>query len=114
MNQRFEPLQFRRFAKHTLGQRGAIHAGGPGRARELRLDLGDQGAVGALQLVNGRIRVEHRYAFLSEHLRDRRLAHADRAGETEEDHDISLSRRAGVSAGSGETLKKWVKAIDAW
>ena len=46
----------------------------------------------ALQPVDLGVGVEHRHAFVREHRRHGRLAHADRAGEAEDDHDVSNAR----------------------
>ncbi len=75
----------------------AVDASGPGRAREMRLDLGDQRAFRALQPVHDGVGVEHRHAFLGEHAGDGRLAHADRAGEAEDDHRTSKRAQLRVS-----------------
>ena len=50
--------------------------------------------VRPLQPVHRRVGVEHRHAFVGEHPRHGRLAHADRAGEAEDDVMTSAARAA--------------------
>ena len=99
MDKRLEAPELRGFAKHAVGQRGAVHAFGAGRPGEMRFDLVDQRAVRALQPMHGGIGVKYRHALLGKHLRDGRLAHADRPGEPEDQrHDVSLSRSSASCA----------------
>lgn len=46
----------------------------------------DRLSAGRIGPVNGCVSVKHRHSAAREHLRGRRLAHADRSGETENDH----------------------------
>src|SRR3546814_11792781 len=56
--------------------------------------------------MHDRIRIEHRHAFFGEHCADRRLAHADRSGEAENDHRMrSLRSSASCSRGAGAPKK---------
>ena len=61
-------------------------------------DLYDRGAADVIGLMHRRVRVIDRHAGLAEHRRRRRLAHADGAGEADQDHAGSASRAAVASA----------------
>ena len=92
MDQSLKPGQFVRLAQHAFGEAVAVDPVRPGGAREMRLDLRDQHPFRSLQAVHRGIGVEHRHAFIREHSRDGRFAHADGAGESQDDrHDVSSS-----------------------
>jgi hypothetical protein len=85
MDDRLEPAQRLLVAEHTGTQRLAVeharlhHAGKPPRSAAGR-------GRRRLQAVDGGIGVVHRHAHLPQHLCRGRLAHADRAGESDDDH----------------------------
>ena len=107
MNQRFEPLKRFRGAEHPLRQSAAIDSMGAGGAGESRFDLGDKRALRSLKPMNHLVGVEHRNPFVGEHLRDRRLAHSDRAGESQPQcHDVSRPNSSRSMSGPGLAPKK--------
>ena len=53
-----------------------------------------------------RVGVEHRHAFVGEHPRDGRLAHADRAGEAEDDHEVSSARSSASRSRGGSAAEE--------
>ena len=86
----------------------------PGNAASIS---GDRLAL--IEPVHGRIGVVHRHALLREQARGGRLAHADRAGQAEDEHGPSLIRqqrlRAAGNASSGNSgrprMVKWSPSI---
>ena len=82
-----EPAQRRRVAEHAPAQPPAVDAAGlvahPGKCR---LDRADRGAARAEQPMHRGIGIEQRHAEPPQHRRGGALAHADRAGEAEDDH----------------------------
>lgn len=92
----------------------AVDALGAGRARERRLDRCERRAARALQPVHLGIRIEHRDTGAPQHRRDGRLAHADRTGETENDHCVSRAFSSSSQPSGGAAPKNSEKAIAAW
>jgi hypothetical protein len=95
-----------------------VGAGGPGKGR---LDRRQQGAARALQPVHLGIGIEHRNAGPGEHLGNGALAHADGAGEAEDERMAGLvsSRQqvpqfASPSSRGGATPKNFSNATAAW
>ena len=85
-----ELAQFVRLAEHRGAKLGAVEPVGPGCAGERCLDRGQRCTARALELVDRGVGVEHRHVQSPEHRRDGRFAHADRAGEAENLHRITL------------------------
>src|SRR5688572_17659191 len=118
MNDRLEPGQRRRIAKHRRTELGAVDALAAGRTRKGALDCSQELAVGPLHPPHLGIGVEHRHAAPFEHVRDRRLAHPDRAGEPEDErlaHAASRARNArSPSSRGGGWWKNFSNATAAW
>src|SRR5262249_34260625 len=71
----------------------------------------------AVQDVHGVVRAKGRRALLRKHLRDGRFAHADRAGEADDDHGVSPSaarRRTRAFAASGLIPNQSSKERTPW
>src|SRR3546814_7687614 len=77
--------EFWRMTEHAGTEFLAIDAARSGGAGKARLDRRDQRAARPLQPMHLGIGVEHRHAFAFEHRGRGRLAHADRAGEPEDE-----------------------------
>lgn len=101
-------------AEHGRAEFRAIDALGAGRSRERRLDRRKCRAAGTLQPVHFGIGIEHGYTRAPQHRRDRRLAHADRTGETEDDHCVSRAFSSSSQPSGGGAPKNSEKAIAAW
>ena len=79
-----------------------------GRARKRRLD--QRRRLAFVEPVHGRIGVVHRHALLGEQLRGGGLAHADRAGEAEDEHALTppaVLRAAGSRAAAAAAGRGW-------
>ncbi len=108
-----EPAQLIAIGKHQPAQRSAIDTRRARGPRKGGLDRGEQRAAGALETVNLGIGIEDRHAQCLEHRRHRRLAHADRAGEADDDHATSRARNSSSCARGAATPKKSSKATAA-
>ena len=96
---RFEPRQRSRIRKHTGAEPLAVDRPVLADARKSGLDGGNGRA--AVERVNHGIGIEHRHALVTEHAGRRRFAHADRAGQADDDHRGRNGRRAGGSSAHG-------------
>ena len=91
-------------AEHGGAQFLPVDSLRPGGAGEGTFDRRDAGTAWALQFVHGGIGIEHRHPQSAQHRCDRALAHADRAGQAEDEwfaHQpiSSLRRSASPSLG---------------
>src|SRR5262249_33219643 len=86
MNDPFQAPQRLWIFEDAFCQFGAIHPLGIGNSREFGLDQGN--GFAGVKSVYGQISVVNRYAGLGKKTRRRRLAHSDRAGETDYHHSI--------------------------
>ena len=86
MHDRFEPLDRRAVADHALAELVAVDLAVRGRARKRRLDRRHRLAL--VKPMHDGIGVVHRHALLGEHFRRGRFSHAERAGETEDEHVV--------------------------
>ena len=115
MDQPLQPGECRLVVEHRVAERPAVDAADSGRAGKQRLDMGDQAAARTLQRMHRGVRVEHRHARLAEHRRDRRLAHADRPGEAQDDGHATSSARSSASCARGAGCpKNFSNATAAW
>ena len=88
------------------------------RAGKRRLDRRDRLAL--VEPMHHRVGIVHRHAGLAEESRRGRLAHADRAGEAEDEHHVVFARMSasimarcsGITFGA--TPNQWVKPGTAW
>lgn len=113
VNNMFEPAERGMIVKHRPAQRRAIDAVGAGRPRKGRFDMGNQRAARTLQPVNLGVGIEHRDAKRTEHAGHRRLAHADRARKSDDDHCVSRSRKSSSCSRAAGRPKKSSKATAA-
>src|SRR6185437_12774923 len=114
VNDIFQRRELGRILKHDLREAIAIEGPAADRAREQLANSVDQRSTGALKLPHHRVGVEHGETRRFEHLRHRRLAHADGAGECDLDHVArrSRSRSAPRSGISGiPKMVKWSPSI---
>src|SRR3546814_1521416 len=86
MHQRFQPLQFYVVTEHPLAERLPVDAARTGGAGKGGFDPGHKLAARTLQAMHFSVSVEDGHAQSPKHIRDRRLAHADRSGEADDDH----------------------------
>jgi len=86
MHDRFQPAQRLLVAEDAGAQGLTIEHAGLHDAGKRRLDAGQRRAARCLQGVDGGIGVVHGHAHLPQHLRCGRFAHADRAGQPDDDH----------------------------
>src|SRR6185437_3064343 len=110
MHDSLERLELRRVSEHDVSQTFAVEGSAADRSRKELADLFDECAAGTLETADNRVGVKARYPGLLEHLRDRRLAHSNRAGERNLDHEASNPRalRAPSSGISGmPRIVKW-------
>ena len=94
-----EALELAGLGEQRRGELLAVDLAGGGRAGEGRLDGGHGGAL--VELVHLGIGIAHGDAERAQARRDRRLAHADRAGEADDQHQLpsmSATIRARSSA----------------
>src|SRR6185312_9099435 len=96
MHDRLEALEGERIAHHALAEAHAIDHTVARRARKGRLDGGRD--LARVELMHHRIRVVHRHAAFGKEACGRRFAHADRAGEPEDDHWRLFDWRISLSA----------------
>lgn len=101
-------------AEHGGTEFRAVDALGAGRARERGFDRRKRRAAGALQPVHLGIGIEYGHTRAPQHRRDRRLAHADRTGETKDDHCVSRAFSSSSQPSGGGAPKNSEKAIAAW
>ena len=97
MNDGLEPFERRVVAQNARGQLVAIDLAVRGGAGKRRLDRRHRLAL--VEPMHDRIGVVHRHAFLGEEARRRRLSHAERAGQTEDEHAASTKAFA----------RKWIR-----
>lgn len=88
-----ELAQFGRLAENGGAELGAVEAVRPGRAGEGRLDRGERRAARPLELVDRGVGIEHGHVKPPEHGSDSRLAHADRAGQSENCHRMTCGNQ---------------------
>jgi len=117
MDDPFESVQRRLVTQHRFGQHSPVDPVRAGRARKGRLDRGDQTSSAPLEPMNLRVGVINGNAQTREHCRNGRFAHADGAGQSDDDHraaQASSCRRKSSSAPRGAgTPKKCSKATAA-
>jgi hypothetical protein len=101
MDDRLQPLECLTIVKHRMAKRGTIDSPNASASRKRRLDREKQCAAGPLEPVNRGVCIEHRNAGSAKHRRDGRLAHADRSGETEQDHAVSSARNSASRSRGG-------------
>ncbi len=92
----------------------AVYAVRSGRTRKRGLDRRERSAVRALQPVHLCIGVEHGHTLAPQHCRNRGFSHANRTGETKDDHCVSKSFSSSSVPSGGTAPKKSEKAIAAW
>src|SRR3546814_349024 len=127
MDNRLERGEFVAVAEHARAEFLSIDAVRSGGAGKARLDRSDQGAAGPLQPVYLGVGIEHGDAFALKHRRGGRLAHANRAGEAEDEgaakpragaravrHAVSSPRNSSSRPSGGEAPKNSSKASAAW
>ena len=114
MHDRLESAARIRVAEHRGTKFCAVNAVRSGRTRKCCFDRRERRTAGALQPVDFGIGIEHRHARAPQHRRDGRLAHADRAGETEDDHCASSALSSSSQPSGGGAPKNSEKAIAAW
>ena len=91
MHDRFEPLDRVRIADELFGELSAVDPAVGRHAGKRRLDRPDRLAL--IEPVHHRVGIVHRHAGLAKEVRGGRLAHADRAGEAEDEHFMCRSSR---------------------
>lgn len=101
-------------AEHGRTEFRSIDAVWAGRTRERRFDRRECRAARTLQPVHLGIRIKHGDTRAAQHRRDRRLAHADRTGETEDDHCRSSAFSSSSQPSGGAAPKNSEKAMAAW
>lgn len=114
MHDLFEAEASFSIAENRRAELRTIDTPGAGRARKRRLDRRKRSAAGALQPVHLCIRIEHGHARAAQHRRHRRLSHADRTGETQDDHCVSSAFSSSSQPSGGAAPKNSEKAIAAW
>ena len=114
MHDRLESAPRFGVAEHRGAEFRAVDPLGAGRARKCCFDRRERRAAGSLQPVHLGIGIEHRHARTPQHRRNGRLAHADRTGETENDHCVSRAFSSSSQPSGGVAPKNSEKAIAAW
>src|SRR5262249_3571667 len=116
MDDGFEPLEARRIREQHLAQLAAIDLAARSRAGKSGLDRRDRGPL--VELVHLGIRIADGYAEVAQARSDRRLAHADGAGEGDDKHQrpsmsaTTSARSSSVTA--GRTPNHFSKPGTAW
>ena len=87
MHDCFEPRQRRGIAEHLRGELGAIDFAGGGRAGKRLLDRGNGFAF--VEGVHHRVGIVNRHARLGKKLRGPRFAHAERAGQAQDERPLA-------------------------
>src|SRR5690349_1049472 len=115
MKDAFEPLQRRRIAEDARTQLAAIDAALPiGNAGKDRDHSRHRGAPRRQEAMDGGVAVVDGYAEPAKHRGGRALAHADRAGEAENDHSVASTARRSAGVTSGILPNQAAKAGRAW
>ena len=116
MDDGVQPLQLVRLAEHGLTQGLAVdapllHNAGKGRAHRVH-----RRAAQVIEVVHRGVGVIDRHAGLAEHRGGGRLAHADGAGQADQDHWPSAFRASARTSRSvgGDSPKKASKDGRAW
>jgi hypothetical protein len=116
-DQAIEPGEGLGVAEHPFGQQAAVDTAALHHPRESRLDKGHGRPARGIEAADLGVGVVDRCAGVGEHLGGRGLAHADRTGQSHDDHR-SASRAATASArtliAGGGRPKKRSKLGRAW
>lgn len=114
VDDRFETSAGFGIAEYGGAELCAIQPAGAGRSRKGRLDRRQRLPARALQPVHLGIGIEDGHPRAPQHRRDRRLAHADRAGQTKHDHCASSAFSSSSQSSGGAAPKNSENAIAAW
>ncbi len=92
MNDRLQPVQRGIVAEHRRPERRPVEDAVDDDPRKRRRDRRQRRPARGLERMDRGVGVEHRHMATPEHRRDGRLAHADRAGETKDDHAAKMNK----------------------